>query len=142
MRIVGAFPHILPDAEKIDLRGVLESLPGLHHGSQGADLDAVQHPGVIFAADRGLVPLDPRRALAESGLDPGRVHVRRLDDMRVRRDHFERTHLATSSLAAMISPCPRNSLGVAILQVQAPCREEETGYPAERLAESPQCRCN
>ena len=38
--VVGAFADVLPEPEKIDLRGVLEALPGLHDGAEGADLHA------------------------------------------------------------------------------------------------------
>jgi hypothetical protein len=41
------------------------------------------HPGVIFAAARGHVPLDPRRALAKFWLDPQGIYVGRLDDVRI-----------------------------------------------------------
>src|SRR6266446_1137541 len=124
MRVVSALAHILPNAQKIDLRRVLEALAGLHYRTQGADLRAVEHPGVIFPTGRGLVPLYPRRPLAKFGLDPGRIHVRRLDDMRIRRDHFVRSHFLLSSVAADGFPsAPQNNLGRAILSMQTVCRE-------------------
>src|SRR6516162_8289724 len=100
MRVVGALADILPDAEEIDLRGVLEALPGLHHCTQGANLHAAKRPGVIFAAAWRRAPLHPWRAVAKFGLDAGRVHVRWLDNVRIRRNHFERNHLTVSSFAA------------------------------------------
>ena len=36
--VIGTLADILPEAEKIDLRGILEALPGLHHRTQRADL--------------------------------------------------------------------------------------------------------
>src|SRR5215831_8555150 len=49
-RVVAALADILPDTEKIDLRGVLKTLPRLHDRSESADLHAVDHPGIVFAA--------------------------------------------------------------------------------------------
>jgi hypothetical protein len=88
MRVVGALADILPDAEEIDLRWILEALARLHDRAQGADLLAVKHPGVIFAAGRRLAPLHARSPVAEPGLDAARVHVGRLDDVGVGRDEL------------------------------------------------------
>src|SRR6266702_3221919 len=90
--VIGAFADILPEPEEIDLRGVLEALPGLHHRAQRADLLAVEHPGVVVAPAGGLAPFHPRRAVPELWRDAACVHVRRLDDMRVRGDQFPLWH--------------------------------------------------
>src|SRR5579859_6413108 len=60
---VSAFADILPDAEKIDRRGILEALPGLDHRAERTDLLPLEHPGVVFTPDRGLAPLHMRRPL-------------------------------------------------------------------------------
>src|SRR5438105_8844054 len=72
--VVAALADILPDAEEIDLRGVLEALPGLHDRPKGTDLHPVEHPGVIFPAGRGLPPLHLGCSVAEPGLDAPRIH--------------------------------------------------------------------
>ncbi len=90
--VVGALADVFPDAEKIDLRRVLETLPGLHHGAQGADLLAVEHPGVVFAPGRRLAPFHPRRAIAQLGSDAVGIHVGRLDDVRIGRDELVLRH--------------------------------------------------
>src|SRR6266436_7233354 len=90
--VIGAFSDILPEAEKIDLRGVFEALPGLHDGPESADLHAAEHPGVIFPAARGLAALHLRRAVAEPRLDAPGIHIRRLNDMGIRRDQLVLRH--------------------------------------------------
>ena len=90
--IVGAEPDVFPRAEEIDLRRILEPLSGLHHGAQGAGLLTVDEPGVEFAARGRLQPRQTRGPLPEFWLDPGRVEVRRLDDVRIGRDELVRQH--------------------------------------------------
>ncbi len=90
--IVAALADILPDTEEIDLRGVLEALAGLHYRPERPDLHAVEHPGVVFPAGRGLAALHLGRPVAEPRLDTPRIHVRRLDNVGIRRDQLVLRH--------------------------------------------------
>ena len=138
-RVVGALADIFPDTEEINLRGVFEALPRLHDGAQRADLLAFQHPGVVFAARRGLAPLHMGRTVAQFGGEPRRVHVRRLDDVGVGRDDpvVRHTHLprgvpagSCRSLDAIIIRNAKRAAGfpngVRIRGCRAPSRRPAT----------------
>src|SRR5437667_10579182 len=99
MGVVAALADVFPDAEEIDLRGVFEALPGLHPRPERPDLHAVEHPGVIFPAARGLAALHLRRPVAEPRLDAAGIHVGWLDDVRIRRDQLVLRHHRPPSLS-------------------------------------------
>src|SRR2546427_4131581 len=73
LRLVGTGPHVLPQAEEIDLGRVLEALSRLHHGAPRARLLAVDEPRVVLPARRRFQPLHPRRPLSGPLLDATRV---------------------------------------------------------------------
>src|SRR5438094_9925692 len=75
--VIGTLADILPEPEKIDLRGVLKALPGLHHRAQGADLHAVQHPGVVFPSCRRFSSFHLGRSVAALSIDVAVVVVHR-----------------------------------------------------------------
>src|SRR5712692_958330 len=92
LRIVRGEPDVFPQAQEIDLGGILEPLSRLHHRAQGADLQPVDEPRVVLTPRGGFHPLHPRRPLSEPGLDPARVQVRWLDDVGICRDELVRRH--------------------------------------------------
>src|SRR5215510_3589284 len=90
--VVGAQAHVLPRAEEVDLRGIFEALPGLHHGAERADLLSADHPRVELAPLRPLQPLQARRPVAKPRVDSPGIEVGRLDDVRIGRDELVRGH--------------------------------------------------
>ena len=129
VRIVATLAHILPDPEKIDLRGIFKTLPSLHDRAQGADLHAVDDPGVVLSAGRCCPPLHLWRAVAEFGRDAARIHVRRLNDVRIRRDQLVLRHLRPPP---MIFPGPQKSLCPTISRAQTVCRDENESSERRR----------
>ena len=99
--VVGALADILPKPEKIDLRGVFEALPCLHHRTEGADLHSVEHPGIVIPACGRFASFHARRAIAQLWLEAARVHVRRFDDVGIRRDQPVARHLTPPSVATL-----------------------------------------
>src|SRR5262249_58337186 len=65
--IVAAEPDVLPDAEEVDGRGILEALAGLHDRAQRPRLLAVDEPGVVLATCRSFDALHPRPAGGGAG---------------------------------------------------------------------------
>jgi hypothetical protein len=66
-------PDILPGAEEIDLRWILEALPGLDHRAERADLHAIERPGVEFASGRRLAPFHLGRPLTQFRFEATRI---------------------------------------------------------------------
>ena len=83
MGVVSTLADILPGAEEIDLRWILEALPGLDHRAERADLHAIERPGVEFASGRRLPTLHSRRSFAQFRFEAARIQVGRLNDMGV-----------------------------------------------------------
>src|SRR5271154_5885185 len=133
--VVSALADIFPKAEEIDLRGVLEALPGLHHRAQRADLHAVEHPGVEVAAGRSLAPFHARRAVTEFRGDPGCVHVRWLDDVRIRRDQLVRRHYELLRCCRVFYPPSKQAAGT---QNRIPStRKESSDHPIPETPSAP-----
>src|SRR4029434_5080542 len=52
LRLVGAEAHVFPDAQEVDVGGILEPLTRLHDRAQRAGLPARDEPRVVLAAGR------------------------------------------------------------------------------------------
>src|SRR6516165_868385 len=112
MRIVATLADVFPDAEEIDLRGIFETLPRLHHRTQGANLHAIEHPGVVLSPARGLAALHFRRPIAEPRFHAPGIHVWRLNDVRICRNQLVLGHYRPPPfMPAMVQSRPYLPIG-------------------------------
>src|SRR5271166_2776126 len=90
-------------------------IDGMQVGTLGADLHAVDDPGVVFSAGRSLAALHLRRPVPELGVDALGIHVRRFNDMGIRRNQLvPRHHTPPPLVAATCSLAPISALEQSI----------------------------
>src|SRR5262249_8526687 len=75
--------------------------------TQGADLHAIDHPSVVFAARFSLAALHLWRPVAELRVDPPDIHVRRLNDVGIRRNQLVLRHHGPPPVTPAGQQCKR-----------------------------------
>src|SRR5215831_13427283 len=98
MGIVRGASDVIPNPQEIDLRWILKALSCLDHGAQGANLQAIDKPGIVFASRWRFQLLHARCSISESWLNAACIHVGWLDDVGIRRDEVVSFHDIPPSL--------------------------------------------
>src|SRR5262245_63052784 len=92
MRLVRRLADVLPHAEEVDRCRVLEALAGLDHRAYGPDPGAIDVPGIILPARARAMPFHTRRTVTELRFNTAAVEVRGLNNVRIGRDEWVRSH--------------------------------------------------